>query len=148
MNWGYHWSTSGAGRARRHQASPPRWPNYVATMPNQSKWVLGTNLYGLDWPNGGGPDNVATAMEYSEHPGPDRKGRAHSPPTTRAPTPGTSPTTRTGCDHEVWFGTAATIGRRVQLAADRGLGHRLLAARRGGRGRLVRRPPHHQLPLA
>ena len=24
--------------------------------------------------------------------------------------------------HEVWFGTAATIGRRVQLAADRGLG--------------------------
>ena len=90
-------------------------------MPHRSKWVLGTNLYGMDWPNGGGPSNVATALEY---------GSVQALIARVGARPVYDPTADSwhfsynegGVPHEVWFSTAGTIGRRIQLAADRGLG--------------------------
>jgi spore germination protein YaaH len=120
MNWGYHWSTSEPG-APDYYPSAKSVADYVATMPHKSKWVLGTNLYGMDWPNGGGPGNVATAMEF---------GTMQALIARVGARPAYDSTadswhfeyTENGVHHEVWFSTAATIGRRIQLAADRGLG--------------------------
>ncbi len=120
MNWGYHWTTSAPG-APDDISLASKVADYVATMPFKSKWVLGTNLYGLDWPNGGGPDNVATAMEYSSIQALIARVGAQ-PAYDSSADSWHFEYNEGGVDHEVWFGNAATVGRRVQLAADRGLG--------------------------
>jgi spore germination protein YaaH len=96
--------------------------DYVASMPNRERFVLGTHLYGMDWPNGGGPANRATALEhadvralitrYGARPVFDPLADAWTFNYTDGP----------GASHEVWYSDAATVGRRVRLASDRGLG--------------------------
>jgi spore germination protein YaaH len=121
MNWGWHWSTSGPG-APDDLAFTRQVADYVATMPNKGRFVLGTSLYGMDWPNGGGPANRATALEYQEiqaliaryHVVPVRDASADSWH-FRYTDPG-------GDFHDVWFADAATVPNRVRLAGDRGLG--------------------------
>jgi spore germination protein YaaH len=65
MNWGIHWATSAPGAI----ADMP-WVqdvvSYVNTLPNREKYVMGTPLYGMDWPNGGGTANPAKALEWSD----------------------------------------------------------------------------------
>ncbi len=65
MDWGYHWVTSGPGSIDEYN-----WfssvAKYTATMPNLHKFVLAMPLYGVDWPNGGGPSSPGTALQYSE----------------------------------------------------------------------------------
>ena len=65
MNWGWHWSTSAPG-APDDMELCRKVADYVASMPNRSRFVLGTHLYGMDWPNGGGPANEATALEHAD----------------------------------------------------------------------------------
>lgn len=121
MAWGLHWATSAPGA----QDDAP-WvrgvADYVATMPLKHKFVLGTNLYAMDWPAGGGPAHAGTAYQYDEI-------------VPRLPALGAAIqldpladnlhatyTDAGGVGHDVWYPDATTSGRRIRLAADRGLG--------------------------
>jgi spore germination protein YaaH len=121
MNWGWHWTTSAPGAPDDMELSR-RVADYVAAMPSKSRFVLGTNMYGLDWPAGGGPSNKATALEHAD---------VESLLGRYGATPVLDPisdawtfayTDASGVGHEVWYPDAATISRRVQLARERGLG--------------------------
>jgi chitodextrinase len=52
MAWDLHWATSPAG-----PISDVTWVskivNYILTVPNTSRFMIGTQLYGFDWPAGG-----------------------------------------------------------------------------------------------
>jgi spore germination protein YaaH len=121
MNWGWHWSTSEPGPPDDMELCR-KVADYVASMPNASRYVLGTNLYGMDWPNGGGPANKASALEYAgvraliarygAKPVLDRQADAWT----------FSYTDAGGVRHEVWYPDATTVARRVELARNRGLG--------------------------
>ena len=53
MAWGIHWATSAPG-AQDDASWVRQVADYVATMANKPKFVMGTMLYGFDWPAGGG----------------------------------------------------------------------------------------------
>jgi spore germination protein YaaH len=121
MNWGWHWSTSTPGAPDDMEMSR-LVADYVASMPNRPRFVLGTNMYGLDWPAGGGPSHTAAALEHAD---------VQALLARYGATPALDPvsdswsfayTDAAGVPHEVWYPDAATIARRVQLARDRGLG--------------------------
>jgi len=120
MNWGWHWSTSEPG-APDDMELCRRVADYVASMPNKSRFVLGTHLYGMDWPNGGGPANEATALEHAD---------VRSLVARHGARPVLDPAadawvftyTENGVHHEAWYPDVETIARRVRLARDRGLG--------------------------
>ncbi len=121
MNWGWHWSTSAPG-APDDMELCRRVADYVASMPNRARFVLGTHLYGMDWPSGGGPANEATALEYADV---RRLIDRHGARPVLDPLADAWVFTYTdaaGIRHEVWYPDAATIARRVRLARDRGLG--------------------------
>jgi spore germination protein YaaH len=121
MNWGLHWATSKPG------AMDDLWwafqvADYVASMPNKKRFVLGTPMYGMDWPNGGGPSNPATALEYEDIMAlAARVGKTPVLDKT-AYSWHFSYTDGNGIPHEVWFGDATTIDLRIRMARNRGLG--------------------------
>jgi spore germination protein YaaH len=120
MAWGFHWATSAPGA----QDSLP-WLSavvaYVATMPLKQKFVLGMQLYGMDWPNGGGPGVRAAPYEYEDVIAlASREGAtprfdqeqdayhfAYSDPVGR---------------HDMWYTDAATQATRIELARLAGFG--------------------------
>ena len=121
MNWGWHWSTSAPGAPDDLELSR-KVADYVAAMPTRTRFVLGTHLYGMDWPNGGGPANRAGALEYADVGALIERHR---------PSPALDPLSdawtfgyvdAAGTRHEVWYPDATTVARRVRLARDRGLG--------------------------
>jgi spore germination protein YaaH len=121
MNWGWHWLTSEPGAPDDLELCR-KVADYVASMPNRGRFVLGTNMYGTDWPNGGGPSNKATPLEFAD------VGRLIE---RYGATPLLDPvadawtfayTGQEGVHHEVWYPDAATIAKRVRLARERGLG--------------------------
>ena len=90
-------------------------------MPNRSRFVLGTHLYGMDWPNGGGPQHEAAALEHADVQ--DLVARHGAQPVLDPVADAWTFTyAENGVPHEVWYPDATTIGRRVRLARDRGLG--------------------------
>jgi spore germination protein YaaH len=121
MNWGWHWTTSAPGAPDDLELTR-RVADYVASMPNRTRYVLGTQMYGMDWPNGGGPMNRATPLEYAEVMALiARYGAAPLlDPVSDAWT--FRYTDASGAMHEVWYPDAATVSRRVGLARERGLG--------------------------
>ena len=38
---------------------------YIASLPRVNKYILGMQLYAMDWPNGGGSANPASSYEYA-----------------------------------------------------------------------------------
>lgn len=121
MAWGLHWATSVPG-----PQDDLSWvtgiADYVGTLPLKHKFVYGTNLYAMDWPNGGGPSNRATAYQYGDIvPNLPAMGAAIAlDPATdnyRA-----TYTDAAGVPHEVWYPDAVTSGRRIRLARSRGFG--------------------------
>jgi spore germination protein YaaH len=64
MNWGWHWTTSAPG-APDDMELCRRVADYVAAMPNRARYVLGTQMYGMDWPGGGGPPPRVRAAWHS-----------------------------------------------------------------------------------
>ena len=120
MNWGWHWATSEPGAPDDLELTR-KVADYVATMPNRSRFVLGTHLYGMDWPNGGGPQHEAAALEYADVLGLVAR---HGARPVRDPVADawTFTYVENGVRHEVWYPDAGTIGRRMQLARNRGLG--------------------------
>ncbi len=120
MNWGWHWSTSAPGAPDDMELSR-KVADYVASMPNRSRFVLGTHLYGMDWPNGGGPANEATALEHADVQGLIARYGAR-PVLDSAADAWVFTYLDNGVSHEAWYPDAVTIARRVRLARDRGLG--------------------------
>jgi spore germination protein YaaH len=121
MNWGWHWTTSAPG-APDDMELCRRVADYVAAMPNRSKYVLGTQMYGMDWPNQGGPANKATPLEYAEVQEMIARHGVRPVLDPQADSWTFRYTDSAGTPHEVWFPDAATIARRVALARERGLG--------------------------
>jgi spore germination protein YaaH len=121
MAWGLHWATSAPG-AQDDAAWATRVADYVATLALKHKFIYGTNLYGMDWPAGGGPANPATAYQYEDIvPRLPQLGAV----TQLDPATDNHHATYTdagGVSHDVWYPDATTTGRRIRMAADRGLG--------------------------
>ncbi len=120
MNWGWHWETSKPGAPDDLELCT-KVADYVASMPNRQRFVLGTHLYGMDWPNGGGPANPATALEHADVLA--LIGRHGVAPVLDPVADAWTFTyaDSSGVPHEAWYPTAATIARRIALARDRGL---------------------------
>jgi spore germination protein YaaH len=121
MAWGLHWSSSVPG-------APDElgwWRDvatYVASMARKEKFLLGMQLYGMDWPGGGGPANPATSYEHADiiklrdtvgaSPVHDSAADAHR----------FSYEDLTGVDHTVWYTDATTQATRISLARELGVG--------------------------
>jgi spore germination protein YaaH len=119
LDWGIHWSTSTPGSIDELPWFK-RVAEYTATLPNREKFVLGMPLYGMDWPNGGGPGNPATAMEYASIATlagqlgvtPEWEPSAASPHFSY---------TENGVGHEVWYVDRQSLEARAALASSLGL---------------------------
>jgi len=121
MCWGVHWATSAPG-AQDDMTWVSQVVSYISTLPRVSKFILGMQLYAMDWPNGGGSTNPATAMEYQ-----DAMNLAASvgvtPTYDSAADAWTfSYTDAAGVPHTVWFTDSSTEADRVSLARRSGLG--------------------------
>jgi spore germination protein YaaH len=121
MNWGWHWETSDPG-APDDMEMCRKVADYVASMPNKSRFVLGTQLYGLDWANGGGPQNRAAALEHTDVSALIARYGAQPVLDPLSDSWVFDYVDSAGARHEVWFPDAATIARRIRLARERGLG--------------------------
>jgi spore germination protein YaaH len=121
MNWGWHWTTSAPG-APDDMELCRKVADYVASMPNRTRYVLGTQMYGMDWPNGGGPSHRATALEYPQVQALVARYGAQPRLDPQADAWTFKYTDAAGVPHEVWYPDASTIARRVALARERGLG--------------------------
>jgi spore germination protein YaaH len=113
MAWGIHWATSAPGPTAD-------WPwvqkvvSYVNTLPLRARYIMGAPLYVMDWPNGGGPSNPATAYEWST---------AVDIARQHGVTPVYDPVahemhysyTDAGVPHEAWGMNAATVTQRMRL---------------------------------
>jgi spore germination protein YaaH len=120
MNWGWHWTTSGPGPPDEIE-NVTKVADYVTTMPNRSRYVLGIPLYVQDWPNGGGSGNPSKPIEYGELV--ERVGRYGGLPVLD-PTSNEWHYSYNAPDgtHDAWFGDATTIATRLQVTVARGLG--------------------------
>jgi spore germination protein YaaH len=121
MAWGIHWTTSAPGAL-----DDMTWlrgvVNYIKTMPNRGRFVLGSPLYGFDWPGDGGLDEPATPYEYD-----DVVALAQRVGATpqHDPVSDSMHFTYTGADgkpHQVWYGDATTVASRIALAREAGIG--------------------------
>ena len=66
MAWGIRWTTSEPGPNTEDMAWLRAVVHYVNTLPDREKYVMGTPLYGLDWPRPAGPGAPARALEWSD----------------------------------------------------------------------------------
>jgi spore germination protein YaaH len=121
MNWGWHWITSTPG-APDDLSRFTRVADYVATMPNRSRYILGMPMFGIDWPNGGGVANRGTPLEHADVMGqiaqfgitpawdPFQGGFYYGYRDAR------------GVYHDVWYTNASSLSIRLQIAKAHGLG--------------------------
>jgi spore germination protein YaaH len=96
--------------------------NFIATMPNKSRYVLGAGLYGMDWAAGGGAAHPATALEHSDVQNLIAAVGATPVVDPVANAPHFSYTDAAGVGHDVWYTDARSMDALVHLAHDRGLG--------------------------
>jgi len=119
LDWGIHWTTSTPGSIDELPWFK-RVAEYTATLPNREKFVLGMPLYGLDWPEGGGPSHPATAMEYDSLTAlagqlgvtPEWEANAASPHFSYS---------EGGAEHQVWYVDRQSLATRTELAESLGL---------------------------
>jgi spore germination protein YaaH len=114
MSWGIHWSTSAPGPI----ADMPwvkKVVQYVNTLPNRQKYVMGAPLYGMDWADGGGAANPATALEWSKVTALAASVGAALSFDPIARETHFSYTDAQGRAHEVWALGAAAVTERVAL---------------------------------
>ena len=117
LSWNLHWATGPSG-----PISDVRWvtdiADYVVTVPNHERFILGTNLYGFDWPAGG----VATALDYDGIVALRAAVGASEQWDSAAKEPFFHYTDANGLAHDVWYATAASVEARLDVARERGLG--------------------------
>ncbi|MDQ3933486.1 MAG: glycosyl hydrolase family 18 protein, partial [Actinomycetota bacterium] len=121
MAWGIHWATSAPG-AQDDLTWMRKVVEYVKTLPDRGPFVLGIQLYGMDWAGDGGTDQPADAYEYD-----DVMALAARTGSTPVRDPVTdamhfSYVDEAGVPHQVWFTNADTQATRLQLARDAGMG--------------------------
>ncbi|MDX6569756.1 MAG: hypothetical protein QOH15_2334 [Gaiellales bacterium] len=117
MAWDLHWSTSPAG-----PISDVTWVSkivsYIQTVPNPGRFIIGTQLYGFDWPRGG----KATPLEYDG---------IQSLLTQVGATPLWDPvaqepyftyTDGAGAAHAVYYANAPSVDARFAVARTHGMG--------------------------
>jgi len=120
MAWGIHWTTSTPG-AQDSLSWLSAVVAYVGTMPLKQKFVLGMQLYGMDWPNGGGPQNRAVPYEYGDVMGLRARQGATSRFDPDEDAYHFSYSDSVG-SHDVWYTDSGTEATRIELARLAGLG--------------------------
>ena len=119
LAWGTHWEGSAPGPIAT-LAYVKSVADYIASLPNASRFVLGAPMYGLDWAGEGGPDDPATAYQYASVLALQRSVGATP---TRDPASGELTfryTTPAGVTHQVWYLDARSVADMLQIArADR-----------------------------
>jgi spore germination protein YaaH len=121
MAWGIHWQTSAPGAQ-----DDMRWLShvvaYIDTIGQPGRFVLGMQLYGMDWPAGGGTAHPSTSYEYSDLQA--LIARVGATPTRDAGADAWnfSYADSDGVSHDVWYTDSATEAARAQLARDHGIG--------------------------
>jgi len=121
MAWGIRWATSAPG-AQDDITWVRKVADYVATMPDPARFVMGTQLYAMDWKGEGGPANPADSYEYAEA---LTTAQAMGATLRHEPVPDGmtfSYTDAGGAPHAVWLADATTVERRFALATARGIG--------------------------
>jgi spore germination protein len=120
MGWGTHWAGSQPG-----PIAPLSYVSavaqYVRSLPNASRFVLGAPMYGLDWAGEGGPGTMATAYQYS---GVRALVRSVAATPVRDPASGEMTFTYTSPDgvvHTVWYMDAHTVLDILSIARANGL---------------------------
>jgi spore germination protein YaaH len=117
MAWDLHWSTSAAG-----PISDVTWVSkvvaYAATVPNANRFILGTQLYGFDWPLAG----KATPLEFDGIQGLLAQVGATTAWDPVAQEPYFSYTDATGTSHSVYFANAPSVQARFAVARANGIG--------------------------
>jgi spore germination protein YaaH len=114
MAWGIHWATSEPGPIA-DMAWLKAVVHYVNTLPDRDKYVMGTPLYGMDWPRASGAGAPAHALEWADvaalsaRVGVPGTYDAVAHETTFAYTDGQ------GSRHEVWAASAAAVLERMRL---------------------------------
>jgi spore germination protein len=121
MAWGIHWSTSEPGPI----ADMP-WiqaiVRYVNGLPNRAKFVMGSPMYGMDWPRAGGTGAPATALEWGDVAA--LSARLGVPPAYDATAHETrfAYTDATGVRHTVWASNAGAVLERLRVFRANGYG--------------------------
>jgi spore germination protein YaaH len=121
LDWGLHWTTSAPGGIDELPWFK-KVAEYTATMPNKSKFVVGMPMYGIDWPNGGGPSNPGTPLEFSEITALANEYGVTPEWDAEAADPHFSYVDRGGVTHSVWYTDKQSLEARVTLAQSLGLG--------------------------
>ena len=121
MVWGIHWATSAPG-AQDDITWARSVAQYVATMPLHLKFIFVTNLYAMDWADGGGTAHPADTEQYGEivprFPALGAVGQLDATVDSNHATY----TDSGGSPNDVWYPNAGTTEDRIQLAADNGFG--------------------------
>jgi spore germination protein YaaH len=120
LAWGTHWAGSQPG-----PIAPLSYVSavaqYLASLPNASRFVLGAPMYGLDWAGAGGAGDQASAYQYS---GIVALVHEVGATPTREPASGemtfayTSPE---GVAHRVWYMDARSVLDIASIARANGL---------------------------
>ena len=117
MAWDLHWSTSPAG-----PISDVTWVSkiisYIATVPNATRFVLGTQLYGFDWPLGA----RATPLEYDDVQTLLAQVGATPQWDPVSQEPYFTYTDASGTSHTVYYATAPSVQARFAVARAHGIG--------------------------
>jgi spore germination protein YaaH len=121
MGWGIHYATSAPG-AQDDMSWESQVIKYVASLPRVNKYILGMQLYAMDWPNGGGSANPASSYEYANAVALAASVGATPTLDTTADALTFSYTDSAGVHHDVWFTNSATEGDRISLAQANGFG--------------------------
>ena len=117
MAWDLHWATSPAG-----PISDVTWVskvvNYILTVPNASRFIIGTQLYGFDWPAGA----KATPLEDDGIQALLAQVGATARWDAVAQEPYFTYTDGAGIAHTVYYANAPSVDARFALARAHGLG--------------------------
>jgi spore germination protein YaaH len=117
MAWDLHWATSPAG-----PISDVTWVSkiikYILTVPNPSRFIIGTQLYGFDWPLGG----RATPLEDDGIQALRVQVGATAIWDPVAQEPYFTYTDGAGTPHTVYYANASSVSARFAVARARGLG--------------------------
>jgi spore germination protein YaaH/chitodextrinase len=117
MAWDLHWATSPPG-----PISDVTWVskvvNYIATVPNSSRFIVGTQLYGFDWPTVG----AAIPLEFDGLQRLIAQTGATPSWDPAAQEPYFTYTDGSGQPHTVYYANAPSVDARFAVARAHGIG--------------------------
>ncbi len=120
LAWGAHWQGSTPGPIAP-LASASATASYLSSLPDSSRFVLGAPMYGLDWPDGGGPAHEATAYQYANVLALAHAQHAHVARDGESGELTFSYTDAAGVPHEVWCMDATSVIALLAIARAHGL---------------------------